>query len=133
MTLNKEEGPEKITFGTLTRQITKEKDRLANKERKHGGAFRAIIEKLLWSIKATLSVLETSGGFERNAEGASAPRFDGRTFGTPREWDDASPDRPSASSAKVDAGFSFLAGLRGVILRARVASFRSEPHARPPI
>ena len=52
MSLNKEEGPEKITVGNLTRQSTKEKDRLAIKEIGHGGAFRTIIEELLWGYKS---------------------------------------------------------------------------------
>ena len=89
-----------------------------------------------WDIKATLSVLETSTAFEQKPFDASAPCFDGRTFVTPREWNDASPDLPSASSAKADAGFSFLAGLYGVIPGARVEDFYSELHARgflPPI
>ena len=89
-----------------------------------------LLKSCSWSIKATLSVLETSTAFEQKPFDASALRFDGRTFRTPREWDDASPDLPSASSAKADAGFSFLTGLYGVIPGARVEDFYSELHAQ---
>ena len=83
-----------------------------------------------WGIKRTLSDFSNIDRIREKSFRASTQRFHGRTFGTPREWCDASADPPSASSPKADPGLSLLTGLYGVIPGARVMIFGSELHAR---